>query len=111
VLAVLQAADGELNAAQVIDRLGGGLAHTTVVTILSRLQAKGLLTRALRGRSHAYAPIADPPGLAARTMRQALDAGQDRETVLTRFVDDLSTEDEQLLRRLLGTDPDSGKPA
>jgi hypothetical protein len=42
-------------------------------------------------------------------MRQALDAGPDRESVLTRFVDDLSTDDEQLLRRLLGADLDPGQ--
>lgn len=109
VLAVLQAARRELTAAQVMEQLGGDLAHTTVVTILSRLHVKGLLTRAKHGRAHTYTPVADAPGLAARTMRQALDAGPDRESVLTRFVDDLSTDDEQLLRRLLGADLDPGQ--
>lgn len=33
----------------------------------------------------------------------------DRETVLSRFVDDLSSGDEALLRRLLGGDLDSGR--
>jgi predicted transcriptional regulator len=104
---VLQAARWELTAAQVTEQLGGGLAHTTVVTILSRLQAKGLITRA---KHDIYTPIADEPGLAARTMRQALDASPDRKNVLTRFVDDPSNDDELLLRRLLlGADLDPGQ--
>ena len=48
-LAVLQAAGSALTPGQVRDRLGeqpgGHLAYSTVVTILSRLYAKGVLTR------------------------------------------------------------------
>lgn len=104
VLAVLQAADSPLLAREVLHRLGGALAYTTVVTILSRLHAKGTLTRTRAGRSYAYAPVADEPGLAARRMHQVLQAEDDREAVLTRFVSDLSSRDEQLLQRLLGAD-------
>jgi predicted transcriptional regulator len=109
ILSVLQAAGQELTTAEVIERLDDDLAYTTVVTILSRLHAKGLLTRVQRGRAHAYAPVADEPGLAARRMRQVLEASPDRQAVLTSFVDDLSTRDEALLRRLLGADLDSGQ--
>ena len=41
VLAVLQAAGSALSPGDVRDRLGGDLAYTTVVTILSRLHDKG----------------------------------------------------------------------
>src|SRR5260370_25177385 len=41
VLAVLQAAGLPLSPGEVRERVGGGLAYTTVVTILSRLHAKG----------------------------------------------------------------------
>lgn len=100
-LAVLQAANSPLTPSQVLDRLGGGLAYTTVVTILSRLHVKGVLTRLRAGRAYSYAPVADEPGLAARRMRGVLDAEADREAVLARFVSELSPADEELLRRML----------
>jgi len=102
VLAVLQAAGSPLSPAEVRDRLGGDLAYTTVVTILSRLHGKGVLDRRKAGRAFLYAPVADEPGLAARRMAQMLDAEPDRETVLARFVSGLSGKDEELLRRMLG---------
>lgn len=105
-LAVLQASNTALTPGQVLDRLGGGLAYTTVVTILSRLHAKGVLTRLRSGRAYSYAPVADEPGLAARRMRGVLDAEADHEAVLARFVSGLSPADEVLLRRVLA-DPDA----
>ena len=100
-LTVLQAAGSALTPGEVLDRLGGGLAYTTVVTILSRLHTKGVLTRLRSGRAYSYAPVADEPGLAARRMRGVLDAEADREAVLARFVSELSPADEELLRRML----------
>jgi predicted transcriptional regulator len=102
VLAVLQAAGSPLSPGEVRDRLGGDLAYTTVVTILSRLHGKGVLDRRKAGRVFLYSPVADEPGLAARRMAQMLDAEPDREAVLARFVSGLSGTDEELLRRMLG---------
>lgn len=109
-LAVLQAANSPLTANEVLRALGGGLAYTTVVTILSRLHVKGVLDRHKAGRAYLYAPVADQPGLAARRMARVLDGEADREAVLARFVSSLSDSDEELLRRMLG-DPglDSGQ--
>lgn len=104
ILAVLQAAGAPLAPGEVRERLGGELAYTTVVTILSRLHAKGVLERHKAGRAFRYAPVADEPGLAARRMASVLDAEPDREAVLTRFVSGLSPSDEGLLRRMLGDD-------
>lgn len=108
VLAVLQAAGSVLTPGQVRERLGARLAYTTVVTILSRLHGKGLLTRVRSGRAYAYAPVADEPGLAARRMRGVLEATGDRATVLARFVSSLSPADERLLRRMLDEYPGAG---
>jgi predicted transcriptional regulator len=105
VLAVLQAAGQPLSPGQVRDLLDDGLAYTTVVTILSRLHAKGVLNRHKAGRAYLYAPVADEPGLAARRMTRVLDAEADREAVLARFVSGLSGADEELLRRMLGDLP------
>jgi predicted transcriptional regulator len=102
VLAVLQAAGSPLSPAEVRGRLGGGLAYSTVVTILSRLHGKGVLDRRKAGRSFRYAPADDQAGLAARRLARLLDAEPDRELVLARFVSGLSGADEELLRRTLG---------
>ena len=108
VLGILQAAGGPLSPADVRERLGGDLAYTTVVTILSRLHVKGVLDRERAGQAFRYSPVADEPGLAARRMASVLAAEADREAVLARFVSSLSDQDEQALRRMLGPDGDPG---
>ena len=108
VLAVLQDAGSALSPAEVRERIGGPLAYTTVVTILSRLHTKGVLDRRKAGRAYLYAPVADEPGLAARRMARVLDGEADREAVLARFVSSLSDSDEELLRQMLGEPPPDG---
>ena len=101
VMTLLQQGVRPLNATEVQSLLAGELAYTTVVTILSRMHDKGLLTRVKEGRSFRYAPVSDEPGLVARRMHRTMAAEPDREAVLARFVDSLSEQDEQLLRELL----------
>lgn len=108
VLGLLQSSRQPLTPGEVLRRLDGGLAYSTVVTVLSRLFDKGLLTRAKQGRAYAYTPVDDTHGLTARRMRQVLESDPDREAVLARFVEDLPVRDEQLLRQLLGDLPDEG---
>jgi predicted transcriptional regulator len=108
VLGLLHTAGTPLSPGAVRERLGGDLAYTTVVTILSRLHAKGVLERARAGRAYLYAPVADEPGLAARRMANVLAEEPDREAVLARFVSGLSRSDEELLRRMLGDTADTG---
>ncbi|MGD6740593.1 BlaI/MecI/CopY family transcriptional regulator [Streptomyces sp. BH106] len=81
--------------------LGDGLARTTVSTILIRMYEKGIVTRSPAGRGFAYAPASDAPGLTARRMHAELDRGEDRTSVLARFVSNLNERDEQTLRTLL----------
>ncbi|GAA3583069.1 BlaI/MecI/CopY family transcriptional regulator [Amycolatopsis ultiminotia] len=104
VLAVLWESDEPVSAADVQERLGGGLAYTTVVTILSRLYEKGVASREKQGRSFTYRAVDDEPGLAARRMTKVLDDEPDRSSVLARFVSNLSASDERVLRDLLGED-------
>src|SRR5260370_10407778 len=104
-LAVLQAAGRPLSPGEVRECLGGGLAYTTVVTILSRLHDKGVLQRRKAGRAYLYAPVADEPGLAARRMARVLDGEADREARLARFVSRLSSAHDDLLRRILADPP------
>ncbi|WP_407287117.1 BlaI/MecI/CopY family transcriptional regulator [Streptomyces sp. BP-8] len=116
VLAALHHAPGPASAAWVQERLGGDLAYTTVMTILSRLHAKQAVTRERSGRAYLWTPAADEAGLAALRMRRVLDGEPDRDAVLTSFVSALSAHDEQLLRALLdrattGDDDGDGDPA
>lgn len=106
VLAALWAAAKPLTPQDVQAALGSELARTTIATILARLFDKGTVERTKAGRAFAYTPtVQDQDGLAARRMVTELDRGQDRSTVLARFVSDLSAEDEQILRELLGDTP------
>ncbi|MFE1174426.1 BlaI/MecI/CopY family transcriptional regulator [Streptomyces sp. NPDC058773] len=108
VLAALHEASGPATAAWVQDRLGGDLAYTTVMTILSRLHTKQAVTRERSGRAYVWTPAADEAGLAALRMHRVLDGEPDRDAVLTSFVSALSTHDEQLLRALLDRAADDG---
>jgi predicted transcriptional regulator len=108
VLSALREADGPATAGWVQEHLGGDLAYTTVITILTRLLEKGAVSRERAGRSFAWTP-ADQAGLAARRMRKVLDAESDREAVLASFVTGLDPDDERLLRELLGHADDAGE--
>lgn len=101
MLAALWAADRPVPAAVVQEGVGGDTAYTTVLTILTRLCAKGVVRRERAGRSHLYAPVRTEAEQAAAGMHTLLDGGGDRAEVLARFVSDLSDEDEALLERLL----------
>ncbi|MFD3412892.1 BlaI/MecI/CopY family transcriptional regulator [Streptomyces cyaneofuscatus] len=101
VLSVLGSAPGPVAAAWVQKRLGGNLAYTTVITILTRLYAKKAVARTRAGRSFEWTPVADGAGLVAMRMRKLLDNQKDRDAVLSSFVSSLSSHDEQLLRSLL----------
>lgn len=109
VLAALHQAPGAVPAAWVQDRLGGSLAYTTVMTILTRLHAKGAVARRRAGRLFEWTAIADEAGLAALRMRKVLDAESDREAVLARFLTSLTPGDEQVLRDLLAAGPGEGE--
>ncbi|GAA1088399.1 MULTISPECIES: BlaI/MecI/CopY family transcriptional regulator [Kitasatospora] len=105
VLELLREAPGPATAGWVQERLDGGLAYTTVVTILSRLHAKKAVSRTRSGRSYHW-QAADAAGLAALKMRRVLDSEADRDAVLASFVSALLPHDEVLLRALLDSASD-----
>lgn len=115
VLAILRGASEPLSPGDVRQRLetgqGSALSYSTVVTIVSRLHAKGLLARQRAGRGFTYTPV-DEASLAAGRMNQALGNGADHDAVLSRFVSGLSRRDARLLRGLLVGDagPQAGDP-
>jgi predicted transcriptional regulator len=109
VLGILHRASGPLSPGEVRQRLTAGqrgeLSYSTVVTIVSRLHAKGLLARQRAGRGFTYTPV-DEASLAASRMSQAMGSGTDHDAVLSRFVSGLSGRDARLLRQLLAGDRD-----
>jgi predicted transcriptional regulator len=84
-------------------RLRGGaeLAYTTVMTVLTRLFEKGVLTRVRQGRAWAYAPVLGREEYAAARMNEILRDGGDQPTALARFVDQMTPAERARLRRLL----------
>ncbi len=101
VLSVLGEATEPVTAAWVLQRLGGGLSYSTVITILTRLHAKQAVSRTGPKRPVLWQPVANEAGLAALRMRRLLDKQSDRDAVLSSFVSVLSADDEELLRSLL----------
>ena len=106
VVDVLWDAGEPMTARAVVESLPGReLAVTTVLTVLSRLQAKGLVRRSRDGRAHSYEATAGREEHLATLMRQVLDGAADRDAALTRFVGGISTHDQDaLLRALAGRD-------
>jgi len=105
VLAALWASDAPLTPAAVQERLGDGLAYTTVKTILDRLHDKKMLTRVREGKAFAYSPVVEQADLAAEAMRAALEGSSDRPAVLSKFLGEISPDDAAMLRVLLGESP------
>ena len=101
VVAALGGTEEPMTPGQVRAALGDDLAYTTVMTVLARLNDKGLVTRARAGRAYAYALVPDEAEVTAHRMRRLLDAGGNRARVLSRFVETLSADDEALLAELL----------
>lgn len=85
-------------------------AVTTVLTVLERLRAKGLVTRARQRRAFAYRATAAREQLVAAAMLAALQDSTDRALALSRFVDAVADDDLCALRRALDERAAHGGP-
>ncbi len=98
----LWAAPEPMTAREVQDALAErDLATTTVLTVLGRLERKGLLARAKDGRAHRYRPTASREDHIAELMRDVLDAAPDRGAALASFLGSVPPDDRSTLRDLL----------
>jgi predicted transcriptional regulator len=86
---------------EVLNQLDGGLAYTTVMTVMNRLFEKGLLRRRREGRAWSYRPAMSREAYAASTMAEALAVAEDRTAALLHFIADLDPAEANALRRLL----------
>lgn len=82
---------------EVLSRLKGRRrAYTTVMTVLTRLQRKGLVERVLSGRSYLYRPTGTRAEIAARAIHELVAASEDPRAVLAHFVEGLAESPELL---------------
>lgn len=78
-----------------------GLAATTVLTVLSRLENKGFVTRDRETRPHLYRAATSRADHMAELMHEVLGGAPDREAVLARFVGQVGPDEAEALRRML----------
>jgi predicted transcriptional regulator len=77
-------------------------AYTTVLTVLDRLEKKGLVRRSRDGRAHRYAAVASREEFTAELMHEALVGSSDRDAALVRFAETVSSKEAAVLRQALG---------
>lgn len=77
------------------------LAYTTVMTILVRLWAKGMLDREPRGRAYAYRPVSGRDEWTAERMHELLEHSGDPVAALTHFARSMDAREAKQLRRAL----------
>jgi predicted transcriptional regulator len=82
---------------------GRELAVTTVLTVLSRLEKKGLVQRERDSRPHRYKAVTSRADHTAELMHEVFVTAPDREAVLARFIGSVSEAEAQTLRKLLGS--------
>ena len=81
-------------------------AYTTVMTVLDRLERKGMVRRIRVGRAYRYAPSGTREEYAAALMHEALSSTTDRSAALVHFAESVSPEEAALLRDVLSaSDP------
>ncbi len=81
---------------------GKDLAVTTVLTVLSRLERKGLVERERGTRPHRYQAVSSREDHTAELMHEVLGSAPDREAVLARFIGSVTDTEAETLRKLLG---------
>jgi predicted transcriptional regulator len=77
------------------------LATTTILTVLSRLEQKGFVTRDRSSRPHGYTAVSSKAEHTAELMHEVLGTTSDRTATLVRFIGDVSPQEAQTLRALL----------
>jgi predicted transcriptional regulator len=106
IMDVLWGADVDtgLTVREVLARLTGrDLAYTTVMTVLSRLEAKGVTARERDGRAWRYRPAASRESLTAEAMRSPLHDLSDRErqAAILHFLSEASADDLAAVREAM----------
>jgi len=100
---------GTATAREVSDALADrALAYTTWLTVLGRLERKGLLVRCKVGRAFAYTAVASREDHISVLMQQALGQADDRVAALQHFARSVTPAEALALRRALEADDTGG---
>ena len=113
LLEVLWQRPGErLTGREVLDALTDDPAYTTVMTVLDRMAAKGLVVREKEGRVGRYGAAGTRGEMTAELLRETLVdvPDEERAAALVAFVSDASTSDRAALQAALDrlAEPDPG---
>ncbi|MEP9395019.1 MULTISPECIES: BlaI/MecI/CopY family transcriptional regulator [Gordonia] len=94
--------NGALTIREIIDLSPGSPAYTTIATVLRNLERKRMVTPIRRRRGVRFKAVHDREQHAAQLMQHALNApGTNRESSMLHFVETLSPDDVDVLRRYL----------
>ena len=93
-------AGSEVTGRQVAGRLPGH-AYTTVLTVLGRLERKGLVRRERGDTTHRYSAVDSREAYVAELMHEALEVTFDRDAALVRFAQSVSGKEAKVLLRAL----------
>lgn len=77
------------------------LAYTTVMTVAGILHGKGLLRREKQRRAWLYEPTRSRESYTAALMQDALDVSSDHSSALAHFVERITPDEQEALRRAL----------
>lgn len=103
---------GDGTVTEVRDRLPANLAYTTVLTILRKLEAKGLVRHTVEGKAHRYIPRVAQKSARRTVLGRLIDKLFDGspEQLLVHLVDDhdLSAADVKRIRARLATTKKGG---
>lgn len=86
---------------ELIDRLGGTSAYTTIATVLANLNRKELVAAERSGHATRYRPVLSRAEHTAAVMGYALETSKDRAGTILHFMDTMPADDLDLLRQYL----------
>lgn len=112
-MAQLWASEAPLTVREVHDRLDRELAYTTVMTVLGRLAAKGVVRQERDGKAYRYSAASTREQMTASLMIDALGDvsgdGGDRTAALVAFVNQVGPDEAAALRAALASsEPGTG---
>jgi len=80
-------------------------AYTTIMTVLTRLAAKGFLIESKQGRLNHFRARAPREDYIASLMMEALSSASDRHAVLARFAQEIPASDANFFRKIFARRP------
>jgi len=79
-------------------------AYTTIMTVLSRLTAKGFVSEVKHGRRNTFRATASREEYITGMIMEALSSTTDRQAVLARFAESLPASDQRFIRKIFSRD-------